>query len=83
MAGYQDFPVVHIDSLSGYAIDKQKKLGILSVIPLINICHNVHPHSLPVQLLGYFVYGLEPIMAVRVTTLKRIKIEKESIIVLW
>ncbi len=56
--------VVHVHSLNGAAVDEQQKLGILGVVPLVDLGSDPHPHPLACKLLGHLVHRLEPIMAV-------------------
>ncbi len=61
----QHIPVVHVDPLGRLPVHKKQELGILPVIPLINLGADMHPHPLSVQFFRHGEFRAEPIVPVR------------------
>ena len=57
-------PVVHIDPLYYFAVHKQQKLRILRIVPLIDLCAHMEPHTLSVQLFRHLIGRLKPVVTV-------------------
>ena len=62
--GQQDVPVVHIDSLGDFPIDEQEELGVLGVVPLLDLGADVEPQGPAVKGLRRRHIGPEPVMDV-------------------
>ncbi len=60
----KNIPVVHIDSLHCLPVHKQKELGILGVVPLIDLGAHMKPHTFTVQFFRHLINRLKPVMAV-------------------
>ena len=57
-----DVAVVHVRTLDDLIVDEDQELGILAVVPLLDLGANVHPDGLAVEALGDGGSGAEPVM---------------------
>ena len=60
----QAFPVIHINPLIDFSINKQEKLWILCVIPFINLRRDADPHTSSFKLLRHGICRTEPVVPV-------------------
>ena len=62
-AGTQpDVAVVHVRALDDFAVDEDQELGVLAVVPLLDLGADLHPHGLAVEALGHGGGGAEPVV---------------------
>ena len=58
-------PVVHVQSLGLPAVEEEEELGVLPVVPLLDLGAHLHPDALARQVLGNGQLTPEPIVLVR------------------
>ncbi len=64
LLGQQHVPVVHVDALGDHAVHKQQKLGVLGVVPFVDLGLHVQEQGLAVQFGGHRDPGREPVVLV-------------------
>ena len=68
-------PVVHVHALSGLIVEEKEELGILPIVPLLDLGADLHPDRPARQLLGNGYLSPEPIVLVRTVPVHGLAVE--------
>ena len=68
-------PVVHVQPLRLPAVDEEEELGILAVVPLLNLSADLQPDGLARQVLGNGQAAPEPVMLIGTVPVHRLPVE--------
>ena len=65
LAGQQHVPMVHVSALGDHTVHKDEELGVLGVVPLLDLGLQVQPQALAGKGLRHGDLGAEPVVLVR------------------
>ena len=68
-------PVVHVQPLRLPAVDEEEELGILAIVPLLNLSADLQPDGLARQVLGNGQAAPEPVMLIGTVPVHRLPVE--------